>query len=1194
MKKINIFIALGENDVKDDKNEISSFIGHLNEKFEDRDLFIKLITDDDIRKSIKESSEEDIKKSEIFFILFGNDIKEKAIEEFNIAYNKFKKDSNPKIVTFFKKKKSQKESVKEFLEKLSGKLGHYYNEYKHIDSIKLEIVEQLDSLGFKEIGINTKDGKIYLNDEEIVNLENIPMFFNNEQLNKLKEEYKELEDKYWTLKRKINIEDNKELEKELEEISNKYIKTKNNIDYLEKKIFSLSQTFVKEAGKGILTPKQIYARECLEKGNLEEAEKVLDLKSIEDDIKSAEELQEEVKNKIKGHIQELILRADTYKVDITNPNRHKEIINSYEKAIKVEKENGLPRDTLKLYAEYCEEQENYEKAAELIDLYIKYLEAEQLSVDTDLYLELEECYSLSNQFDKAFEQNTILEKILKEKFDNLLYIKTRLQYGVSLFKKATGYINDIKSNKKPLCSYKEMASASYEAPRILRDLIKYYFENNLYQVNDTYVYYYIKINYSMGKNLKEFASFYKKGFHFYMDAAVCWIEEYRFKDKSKFKDLDEMTMMIFKNYAEFQENHKEYADALKYYEKSFDIVEIIFKEKPEIYSDLISELLDKLNPLYDKYNLYDRKVKCNERYANIIEKQVTIYLNNKEKKEGYSHSLLAATINKFVALILHEKNNYTIDSMEKTIEYREEFIKELKKSNFREAKEELDYQVERLKDDKKLLESIRNIEENGVKAIQDQLSKGNEYNNEEKYQEIINSHSKFINDNLNYKDAIKVWRNFRTIVMFNDLFIQITYACMMLGDDEQSIKYHEQQIKFLDDVENNGNNEKVKTWIQNLKILPEKQLASIYFNRKDYKKALIIYNKLESIQDTFKKIRYDGYKEGDLEETHKCMILNLIALNKYKEAEELKYQTLKDLDHLIRIYDDGKGKNEKYRRIKLSILKITKELHNKNSKYEETGEIEILVKDTNNKHIKGAKVLLTGKDYHNEANINGNGIIFLNIKPGNYTAKLTNVPDGYDAKETEYQITVDVGDIPEITFKLEKITGILTVTVVDDANTPLENSLIYIYDKEGHYLTEVITDKEGKCVFEVLPDTYLFKQIEGQPNHIIDDTLYRFKVDKDNRTFNSIITNERYKGRVAIQVKDKNDNPIVGLECGIYDDNKKLIVNLKTNERGQMGAKNLPLGTYYYKLKGKKKYVEFQIKEKDEIVKFNIVGEKNE
>lgn len=1181
MKKINIFIALGENDVKDDKNEISSFIGHLNEKFEDRDLFIKLITDDDIRKSIKESSEEDIKKSEIFFILFGNDIKEKAIEEFNIAYNKFKKDSNPKIVTFFKKKKSQKESVKEFLEKLSGKLGHYYNEYKHIDSIKLEIVEQLDSLGFKEIGINTKDGKIYLNDEEIANLENIPMFFNNEQLNKLKEEYKELEDKYWTLKRKINIEDNKELEKELEEISNKYIKTKNNIDYLEKKIFSLSQTFVKEAGKGILTPKQIYARECLEKGNLEEAEKVLDLKSIEDDIKSAEELHEEVKNKIKGHIQELILRADTYKVDITNPNRHKEIINSYERAIKAEKENGLPRDTLKIYAEYCEEQENYEKAAELIDLYIKYLEAEQLSVDPDLYLELENNYTMCNKFNAALKQYNIINEMLSKKFDDLLYVKSELYHADMLARQLDNHQVALKGASECVNSY--------------MDLIKYYKKKELYYIDDIFSYFYIKTNYHIGKFIKEFASFYKKGFHFYMDAAVRWIEEYRFKDKSKFKDLDEMTMMIFNNYAEFQENHKEYADALKYYEKAFDIIVEIFKDKPEQYTNILINLSSKLNILFDRYNLYDRKIYYTETFANIIENNVIgVYQNNKEEKDFYQKLLIINIVNKYSSLISIEIIKCTIEGQENAIKYHLELMEQLKKSNLPYAKKELERLENITSILQKRLEVLKNVEENGVKAIQKQIDLGNKYLEENKFQELIQDHSNFINEIINYKDMLNAWDNYRTIEMFCDLYSQIISTCIMIKDKTLELQWREKNIEFLEAVENNGHNDRIKTMIQKLIFDSGLFLAINYFNNEEYKNARKVFEKVEPIQDTFKKIRYDGYKEGDLEETHKCMILNLLALKKYKEAEELKYQTLKDLDHLIRIYDDGKGKNEKYRKIRLSILKNTKELHNKNSKYEETGEIEILVKDTNNKHIKGAKVLLTGKDYHNEANINGNGIIFLNIKPGNYTAKLTNVPDGYDAKETEYQITVDVGDIPEITFKLEKITGILTVTVVDDANTPLENSLIYIYDKEGHYLTEVITDKEGKCVFEVLPDTYLFKQIEGQPNHIIDDTLYRFKVDKDNRTFNSIITNERYKGRVAIQVKDKNDNPIVDLECGIYDENKKLIVNLKTNEKGQMGAKNLPFGTYYYKLKGKKKYVEFQIKEKDEIVKFNIVGEKNE
>ena len=315
MRKINIFLALGEKDVRNDKNEIGSYINHLNEKYEDKDIYIRLITDDDLEQDLKSIINDEVNNSEIFFIIFGDSIKEDAINEFNLAYDKFKKESNPKIVTFSKKIDNRNESVTEFLSELGDKLGHYYNEYEHIDSIKLELVEQLESLGLKEFNLVTKDGYVYLNDEKVVSLDNIPMFFNNEHLTKLKEEYKELESKYWSLKRKIKKEPSEELEKQLQEVSKNYINTKNNIEYLEKKIFSLGQTFVSISGKCILTEKQIYARECLENGDLEEAEKVLDIKIIEKDIKRAEELQEEVKNKIKGHIQELILRANTYKVD---------------------------------------------------------------------------------------------------------------------------------------------------------------------------------------------------------------------------------------------------------------------------------------------------------------------------------------------------------------------------------------------------------------------------------------------------------------------------------------------------------------------------------------------------------------------------------------------------------------------------------------------------------------------------------------------------------------------------------------------------------------------------------------------------------------------------------------------------------------------------------------------------------------
>lgn len=1180
MRKINIFLALGEKDVKDDKNEISSYINHLNDKYEDKDIYIRLITDDDIDKKLKDITEEDINKSEMFFIIFGNDIKDEALKEFNLAYDKFKKDSNPKIVTFSKKIDKRKESVTNFLEKLGNKLGHYYNEYEHIDSIKLELVEQLESLGLKEFNLTTKDGKVYLNDEVVVNLDNIPMFFNNEHLTKLKEEYKELEDKYWSLKRQLKKESSDELEKELQEVSEKYVNTKNNIDYLEKKILSLGQTFVNVAGKGILTEKQIYARECLENGDLEEAEKVLDIKSIEEDIESAEELQEEVKTKIKGHIQELILRADTYKLDIKNSNRHEEIINSYEKAIQVEKANGLPRDTLKIYAEYCEEQENYKKAAELIDLYIKYLEAEQLSVDPDLYLELENNYAMCNKFDDALKQYNIINEILSKKYDDLLYVKSQLQYGDTLARR-------IQINQFEL---KDI----FECPNTYSNLVKHFYKNNLYNKNDAFSYLFIKSNYRTGKYLKDITNKFSKSFHIYMDRAVEWIEEKKFKDRSQFKDLDELTMMIFKNYAEYQEDHNEYADSLKYYEKAFNVLEKIFTDKPEVYSDLLSEILDKLNPLYDKYNLYDRKVKCNERYANIIENHVTVYYNTDEQKNSFNFSLLAATINRYIALIIREKNNCSIESVEKAIEYREEFIKELKKSNIELAKNELEYQINRLKDDKILIENIRKHESKGIKVLKDQISEGNNYNKEEKYQETINSNSTFINSYLNDKEFIKTFSNFRMVEMFNDLFIQITYACMMLGDDEQSIKYHEQQIKFLDDVENNGNNEKVKTWIENLKILPEKELASIYFNRKEYKKALRVYDNLESIQDTFKKIRYDGYKEGDLEETRQNKILTLVALKKYKVAEELKGNTLYDLNHLIDIYNDGKGANYKYRKIKLDILKNTKELHNKKSQYNEIGEIDVNVRDENGKNMKNASVLITGDNYSYEANLNGNGITFINIKPGKYTAKLTNIPFGYMAKEKEYSVNVEVGEVPNITFNLEKIVGKLFVKFLNDNGEPLADCKLEIYDEEEYYLTEVITDENGYGEVTLDAGKYYALQTDGPVGYIIDETIYEFTISEEHLEEKITLVNERYKGRVAIQAKDKNDNPIVDLECGIYDENKKLIVNLKTNEKGQMGAKNLPFGTYYYKLEGKKKYVEFQIKEKDEIVKFNIVGEKNE
>ena len=115
----------------------------------------------------------------------------------------------------------------------------------------------------------------------------------------------------------------------------------------------------------------------------------------------------------------------------------------------------------------------------------------------------------------------------------------------------------------------------------------------------------------------------------------------------------------------------------------------------------------------------------------------------------------------------------------------------------------------------------------------------------------------------------------------------------------------------------------------------------------------------------------------------------------------------------------------------------------------------------------------------------------------------------------------------------------------------------------------------------------------------MDETLYRFTVNAENRTFYKTITNERYKGNLLIVKTDEDNTPIEGVEFNILDSDKNVITKITTNEKGLAGLKNLPLGTYYYQeVKAPDNVIidpgvyEFKIETKDQIVRKDIVNEK--
>ncbi len=326
-----------------------------------------------------------------------------------------------------------------------------------------------------------------------------------------------------------------------------------------------------------------------------------------------------------------------------------------------------------------------------------------------------------------------------------------------------------------------------------------------------------------------------------------------------------------------------------------------------------------------------------------------------------------------------------------------------------------------------------------------------------------------------------------------------------------------------------------------------------------------------------------------------------MSRNEDSTSFQIKFES--DIDRKVGVIYTKAGETvQDYVRIDTEPVNIPLELTINWEKANTLGEIQLVKVDQDDQPIAGVVFRLYDEAGNalGESTTGSDGkISYYKVPAGNYTLEEVSAPEQYVIKTKTQNITVKAGEVTNVKFVNERITGRLVITKVDDANKPLKDVTFYIYDSEGHYLTEVVTDAEGKAIVDVNYGTYLFKEISAPEGYIMDETLYRFSVDSENRTFYTTITNERYKGRIAIQKKDEEGTPIAGVKFNILDADKNLVVTITTNENGQAGAKNLPLGTYYYQeveapadvIMDTNQY-EFKLEEKDQIIIKQIVNQR--
>lgn len=201
-----------------------------------------------------------------------------------------------------------------------------------------------------------------------------------------------------------------------------------------------------------------------------------------------------------------------------------------------------------------------------------------------------------------------------------------------------------------------------------------------------------------------------------------------------------------------------------------------------------------------------------------------------------------------------------------------------------------------------------------------------------------------------------------------------------------------------------------------------------------------------------------------------------------------------------------------------------------------TGNIEIIKTDKDDRNI-----VLEGVEFEL---INTDGEIVAKLKTDKQgKAKATNIDAGeYILRETktkeEYKIGIDQDVVIkhnktlELEIENEKKKGYIKITKTSEdknevlqteAGSPISGVKFNIFDLEGNFIEELVTDDEGKAESKGLPlGEYIVKETDAGEWYKIDKEEHRIKISEDEEIVELNVTNKSKQPRVNINKNSKN------------------------------------------------------------------------
>ncbi|WP_141549820.1 SpaA isopeptide-forming pilin-related protein, partial [Bacillus wiedmannii] len=190
------------------------------------------------------------------------------------------------------------------------------------------------------------------------------------------------------------------------------------------------------------------------------------------------------------------------------------------------------------------------------------------------------------------------------------------------------------------------------------------------------------------------------------------------------------------------------------------------------------------------------------------------------------------------------------------------------------------------------------------------------------------------------------------------------------------------------------------------------------------------------------------------------------------------------------------------------------------------------------------------------------------LAPGKYILKETKAPEGYQLKETEFEVNVTGDGIFPITVKNAMTDkGNVEITKVDKENgSVLAGVEFEVQDEKGEVVKKVTTDKEGMAnVSDLSVGKYKLVETKSLLGYKKLTEPVSFEITKGMTKVLSLkVENEQLdKGSVEITKIDKDSQKALkGVVFEVRDEKDKVVKEVTTDKEGKANVSDLSVGKY--------------------------------